>query len=81
MERMKIVKTQDLCTSIPIVRIIKTEVQKKDDGNWIVVAAVDHDRAVTLARYPTEDDALAAETQMWLCEGSIFIFPVIGGDV
>ena len=81
MERMKIVKTQDMCISIPICRIIKTEVQKKEDGNWIVVAVIEHDRAVTLARYPTEDDALAAETKMWLCEGSIFIFPVIGGDV
>ena len=78
---MKIIKTQDMCISIPVCRIVRTEVQKKDDGNWIVVAVVDHDRAVTLARYPTEDDALAAETQMWLCEGSIFIFPVIGGDV
>lgn len=78
---MKIIKTQDMCISIPVCRIVRTEVQKKDDGKWIVVAVVDHDRAVTLARYPTEDDALAAETQMWLCEGSIFIFPVIGGDV
>lgn len=81
MDRMKIVKTQDMCISIPICRIIKTEVQKKEDGNWIVVAVIEHDRAVTLARYPTEDDALAAETKMWFCEGSIFIFPVIGGDV
>ena len=81
MERMKIVKTQDMCISIPICRIVRTEVQKKGDGNWIVVAVIERDRAVTLARYPTEDDALAAETQMWLCEGSIFIFPVIGGDV
>lgn len=81
MERMKIVKTQDMCISIPICRIVRTEVQKKEDGNWIVVAVIEHDRAVTLARYPTEDDALAAETKMWLCEGSIFIFPVIGGDV
>ena len=81
MEGKKIIYSQDLCVSFPDTRIVKAEVQKKDDGNWIVVAAVDHDRAVTLARYPTEDDALAAETQMWLCEGSIFIFPVIGGDV
>lgn len=81
MERMKIVKTQDMCISIPICRIVRTEVQKKEDGNWIVVAVVEQDRVVTMARYPTEDDALAAETQMWLCEGSIFIFPVIGGDV
>ena len=78
---MKIIKTQDMCISIPVCRIVRTEVQKKDDGNWIVVAVVDHDRAVTLARYPTEDDALAAETKMWLCEDSIFVFPVIGGDV
>lgn len=78
---MKIIKTQDMCISIPICRIVRTEVQKKEDGNWIVVAVIEHDRAVTLARYPTEDDALSAETQMWLCEGSIFIFPVIGGDV
>ena len=78
---MKIIKTQDMCISIPVCRIVRTEVQKKEDGNWIVVAVVDHDRAVTMARYPTEDDALAAETQMWLCEGSIYIFPVIGGDL
>lgn len=81
MERMKIIKTQDHCISIPIRRIIRTEVQEKEDGNWIVVAVIEHDRAVTLARYPTENDALAAETQMWLCEGTFYTFPVIRGDV
>lgn len=78
---MNVVKTQDLSITIPIHRIIRTTVEKKADNRWIITATVENDRAVTLARYPTEDDALAAETKMWLCEGSIFIFPVIGGDV
>ena len=81
MEGKKIIYSQDLCVSFPDTRIVKAEVQKKDDGNWIVVAVIENDRAVTLARYPTKDEALAAEIKMWLCEGSIFIFPIIGGDV
>ena len=81
MEGKKIIYSQDLCVSFPDTRIVKAEVQKKEDGNWIVVAVIENDRAVTLARYPTKDEALAAEMRMWLCDEPSYYFPIIGGDV
>lgn len=74
---MKIIKSQDLHYTIPICRIIRTTVEEKGPGHWIITATVDHDRAVTLARYSSEQEALAADTCMWLCEEPVYCFPVI----
>ena len=78
---MTIVKSQDLRTSIPLSRIIRTTVERKADNRWIVTATIEHDRPVTLARYPNEREALAADTNMWLCENPIYYFPVCREDV
>jgi len=78
---MNVVKTQDLNITIPINRIIRTTVEKKSDDHWIITATVENDRPVTLARYSNEQDALAADTRMWLCENPIFYFPVCPEDV
>lgn len=73
---MNVVKTQDLNITIPIQRIIRTMVEKKADNRWIITATVENDRAVTLARFPNEHEAIAADTRMWLCEEEIYYFPV-----
>lgn len=80
MKESKIVKSQDHCTSIPVSRIIRTEVQHKSLDNWIVVAVVENDRAVTMARYPTDGEAIAADTSMWLSDGDIYCFPLCRGE-
>ena len=77
---MNVVKTQDLSITIPIHRIIRTTVEKKEDGHWIITATLESDRPVTLARYSNEQDALAADTRMWLCENPIYYFPVCRED-
>ena len=73
---MNVVKTQDLNITIPIHRIIRTTVEKKAENCWLITATVENDRAVTLARYSNEKDAIAADTNMWLCEDPIYYFPV-----
>ena len=75
---MNVVKTQDLNITIPIQRIIRTTIEKKAENRWIITATVENDRAVTLARFPSEQEALAADTSMWLCEEEIYYFPVCG---
>ena len=72
---MKIVKSQDMCISIPISRIARTEVQQKPENRWIVVAVVENDRAVTLARYSNEDEAISADTRMWISSNEVYVFP------
>ena len=82
-----IVKSQDAHYSIPRFRIIRTTIERKirtgKDGqklpgsdHWLITATVEQDRAVTLARYPTEQEAIAADTMMWLCEEEVYYFPV-----
>ena len=72
---MKIVKSQDMCTSIPVHRILRTTVEKKEDNRWIITATVEHDRPVTLARYPSDELAIAMDVKMWISDADVFIFP------
>ena len=72
---MKIVRSQDLHHSIPLSRIQRTTVEyKAEDRRWIVTATCD--RPLVLGRYPSEAEAIAADTAMWICEGQTYIFPV-----
>ena len=73
---MNVVKTQDMNITIPLHRIVRTTVEKKSDGHWIITATVENDRPVTLARYSNEQEAISADTLMWLCEDPIYYFPV-----
>lgn len=77
---MNVVKTQDLNITIPLNRIIRTTVEKKTDDSWIITATLENDRPVTLAQFSNEQDALAADTRMWLCENPIYYFPVCHED-
>ena len=77
---MNVVKTQDMNITIPINRIVRTTVEKKSDGHWIITATVENDRPVTLARYSNEQEAISADTLMWLCENPIYYFPVCRED-
>lgn len=77
---MNVVKTQDMNITIPINRIIRTTVEKKSDGHWIITATVENDRPVTLAKYSNEQEAISADTLMWLCENPIYYFPVCRED-
>lgn len=77
---MKIIKTQNLLITLPIARIIRTTVEKKSETCWIITATVENDRPVTLARYSNEQEAIAADTLMWLCENPIYYFPVCRED-
>ena len=73
---MKIVKSQNLHYSVPICRIERTTVEKKAEGVWIVTATCD--RPLVLGRYPSEADAIDADTKMWLSEDLIYTFPLSG---
>ena len=77
---MNVVKTQDMNITIPLHRIVRTTVEKKSEGRWIITATLENDRPVTLARFSNEQDALAADTLMWLCENPIYYFPVCQED-
>lgn len=79
-DRMTIIKSQDLHYTIPICRIIRTTVEEKGPGHWIITATVENDRPVTLARYSNEQEAIAADTRMWICEDPIYYFPVCQED-
>lgn len=72
---MKIVRSQDLHHSIPLSRIQRTAVEyKAEDHRWIVTATCD--RPLVLGRYPSEAEAIAADTAMWIFEGQTYTFPV-----
>ena len=72
---MKIVRSQDMHHSIPLSRIQRTTVEyKAEDHRWIITATCD--RPLVLGRYPSEAEAIAADTLMWICEDSIYRFPV-----
>ena len=75
---MKIVRTQDMHITIPIARIIRTTVEKKDEPCWIVTATMAHDRPITLGRYPSEKEAIRADVEMWLSHTDCYEFPVSG---
>ena len=75
---MTIIKSQDLNISIPRRRIIRTTVEEKAESHWIITATVENDRPVTLARFPSEKEARAADTSLWICEEPFFYFPVCG---
>ena len=72
---MKTVRTQDMHICIPIERIVRTTVEKKDDTHWIVTATVENDRPVVLARYPSEEIALLADVKMWFSDADSFVYP------
>ena len=72
---MKIVRSQDLHHSIPLSRIQRTTVEyKAEDRRWIVTATCD--RPLVLGRYPSEAEAIAADTAMWISEDQSFTFPI-----
>ena len=74
---MKIVKSQDLHYSVPISKIQRTTVEhKEEDDRWIVTATCD--RPLVLGRYTSEEDAITADTLMWLCEEDVYTFPAPG---
>lgn len=77
---MNVVKTQDMNITIPLHRIVRTTVEKKSAGHWIITATVENDRPVTLAQYSNEHEAISADTLMWLCENPIYYFPVCRED-
>lgn len=75
-----IVRSQNMHIAIPKEGIRRTELQHKEPDNiWLVVAVVEGNRALTLARYPSEKDALAADTDMWLAESPEYVYPILGG--
>ena len=72
---MKIVRSQDLHHSIPLSRIQRTTVEyKAEDRRWILTATCD--RPLVLGRYPSEAEAIAADTAMWISEDQAFTFPI-----
>ena len=73
---MKIVRSQDLHYAVPIDRIERTTVEKKEDGRWIVTATCD--RPLVLGRYTNENEAITADTFMWLSEDPVYTFPAPG---
>ena len=73
---MKIVRSQDLHYSVPINRIARTTVEKKEDGRWLVTATCD--RPLVLGRYTSEEEAITADTLMWLSEDPVYTFPAPG---
>ncbi|MBR4472479.1 MAG: hypothetical protein IKS55_02470 [Oscillospiraceae bacterium] len=74
---MKIVRSQDLHYSVPINRIARTTVEyKAEDHRYIVTATCD--RPLVLGRYTSEEEAIAADTLMWLSEDPVYTFPAPG---
>lgn len=73
---MKIIRSQNLHYCIPISRIKRTTVEQKEPNCWIVTATCD--RPLVLGRYPSEEEAISADTMMWLSEENVYTFPVYG---
>ena len=73
---MKIIRSQNLHYAIPITEIRRTTIEKKERNCWIVTATCD--RPLVLARYPSEADAITADSLMWASEEQVFTFPVYG---
>ena len=72
---MKIVRSQDLHHSIALSRIQRTTAEyKAEDRRWIVTATCD--RPLVLGRYPSEAEAIAADTAMWISGEQAFTFPI-----
>lgn len=69
-----IVYSQNGRISLPREKIDRTEVQKKGEHVWIVVAVVNKDRALTLARYNSEHSARWENELMWECKDEAFQF-------
>lgn len=77
-----IVRSQNMHIAIPKEKIRRTELQHKEPDNiWLVVAVVEGNRALTLARYPSEKDALSADNRMWLSdeEKEMYAYPILCG--
>ena len=72
----KVVRTQNLHICIPLSRIIRTTVEKKDETCWIITATVENDRAITLGRYPSEKEAIKADLDMWITQQPYYEFPI-----
>ena len=73
---MRIIRSQNLHYSIPISRIERTTVEKKEEKTWIVTATCD--RPLVLGRYRSEKEAIVADVNMWLCEEDVYTFPPSG---
>ena len=73
---MTVIKSQDLNISIPRRRIVRTTVEKKEETVWIVTATLEADRPIVLGRYPTKEEAIMADTEMWLSEKDFYEFPL-----
>ena len=73
---MKSVRSQDMHNTVAFDRIIRTEIQHKEYNCWLVAAIIEQDRVVIMGRYPTEKDAIIADTLMWLSEESTYMYPV-----
>ena len=75
-----IVRSQNMHIAIPKEEIRRTELQYKEPDNiWLVVAVVEGNRALTLARYPSEADAMSADNRMWLSDEEMYAYPILGG--
>lgn len=71
-----IVRSQSCHDSIPFDRIVRTKIDQKGGGCWLVTATVDDDRPVVLGRYPTEAEAITADTAMWIADSAFYEFPI-----
>lgn len=75
-----IVRSQNMHIALRREEIRKTELQHKDPDNvWLVVAITEDNRAITLARYPSEKEALSSDNKMWLCKDEMYVYPILSG--
>jgi len=74
-----IVRSQNTHIAIRKEQINKTEIQKKDNECWIIVGVLKNNSVLTLARYPSEKEALAADNGMWLSEDQLYTYPIFPG--
>ena len=60
--------------------ISRSKVERKEEGIWTVTVTVTPDcKAIVMARYPNEKDAILADVNMWLkaTDGSVtaYLYP------
>lgn len=77
-----IVKSQNMLDTIPLSRILRTKIDRKEDCVWLVTATVEgENRAIVLGRYPSEKEAIIAEMHMWLTDAmeneQVYYFPAM----
>lgn len=57
--------------------ISRSKVERKEEGIWIVTVTVTPDcKAIVMARYPNEKEAILADVNMWLkaTDGSVVTY-------